>query len=494
MKTFFLKKSSLFFTSLFLLGLLFQLFCFQYGRDQAIYSVAANSILEGGAPYKDVWDFKSPGIFFIYAFSKSVLGSSQHSIRLLEGLSFISLIWAFSIFTRRYFGSSFIGFFGGVFALLNHVQLGFWETAQPESFGAVFLAWALVCVTTRQQTKSTYSPRETICWFLSGILCASAGLLKPTLGFCFVVLLGTVLYPLLSKAKSEKKTKHITAVVLSFFSGAALIIFACGLFFMNKGALSDLYNTFFVFVPGYVSLNFSLTKIFILLLKTLKHWIFSFSIMNAAGLVMFCAFFPSDKREREGGVHLIGIIGVLLFGVLLQAKFFPYHYSAVLPFCSLLAICGFWAVWKKLNRKKTIIMIIVLGVALQAYQKGVFEQGLLQLQAVLNKEERTRINDRLYSLHDQNRKANRNAAEWINKNTPENSSIYIWGFEPVIYELSGRKPASRYIYNIPQRCDWSKDAARRELMRELRNNIPSAVIVARNDILEHVTDNKTDSA
>ncbi len=85
-------------------ALLFQLYLMHYGRDQAIYSVVARTMLDGGAPYKDAWDFKPPGIFFVYALARSLFGGSVHSIRILEGLVLLSGIGAFAILSRRFLG------------------------------------------------------------------------------------------------------------------------------------------------------------------------------------------------------------------------------------------------------------------------------------------------------------------------------------------------------------------------------------------------------
>ena len=36
----------------------------------------------------------------------------------------------------------------------------------------------------------------------------------------------------------------------------------------------------------------------------------------------------------------------------------------------------------------------------------------------------------------------RRAAEWVRTNTPAGSRLYIWGFEPVVYDLAAREPAT----------------------------------------------------
>jgi hypothetical protein len=86
------------------------------------------------------------------------------------------------------------------------------------------------------------------------------------------------------------------------------------------------------------------------------------------------------------------------------------------------------------------------------------------------------------------------AAQWLSENTPKNLPVYIWGFEPVIYDLAHRYPASRYIYNVPQRTAWGMAVARKTLMQELALFLPSAIVVVHRDQIPRVTGNQLDSA
>ena len=70
----------------------------------------------------------------------------------------------------------------------------------------------------------------------------------------------------------------------------------------------------------------------------------------------------------------------------------------------------------------------------------------------------------------------------------------MWGFEPILYDLSGRAPSSKYIYNVAQRVAWAKGPAREELMRELKERPPAAIIVEHNDVFPMVTGDPIDSA
>src|SRR3954454_8475212 len=37
------------------------------GQDQGLYHTVAEEILHGGAPYRDAWDPKPPGVFYVHA-------------------------------------------------------------------------------------------------------------------------------------------------------------------------------------------------------------------------------------------------------------------------------------------------------------------------------------------------------------------------------------------------------------------------------------------
>jgi hypothetical protein len=475
--------------------LVIQIPLFQYGRDQGIYAVIGRIILEGGAPYKNAWDFKPPGIYFIYAMANLVFGDSMHAVRILELLSFLLLLCAFIIFTRRHFSYWRAVIIGCTLASLNYVQLDFWDTGQPESFGAVFLAWALVFATYQPSAQvSKAFLRQLISWFCSGMLFAIAALLKPTLGGGFLFSLAIVSFQQFHGSTNRNRSHALSGVILSFFSGALLMVLVCFMFFMAKGALADIYDIFFKFVPHYTSISFSAQKLPRLVAGSLYRWLFSFSLLNTIGLFLVFLLPPVHSREREGYFHLLGIIITQILGIALQAKFFVYHFGAILPFTSLLAAWGFWKLWMRITGKWLLLAGFLLMIAWQMEDKEILPRSILRLHALISGEAGTHINDKLHTKLDVNAGANRLAAQWLSENTPKNLPVYIWGFEPAIYDLADRYPASKYIYNVPQRTAWGKAVARKTLMQELALSPPSAIVVVHRDQIPRVTGNQLDSA
>ncbi|HPB96989.1 MAG TPA: hypothetical protein PKW66_13815, partial [Polyangiaceae bacterium] len=126
---------------------LLQLLWMKYGRDQGIYAVVADTVLRGGMPYRDAWDFKPPGIFFVYIIAHLLFGSNEWSIRAVEVMAFLSLVPIMGTLARRFFGDARVGWVAAVLSIWIQSQLEFWHTAQPESFGGV-LALAGLAIST----------------------------------------------------------------------------------------------------------------------------------------------------------------------------------------------------------------------------------------------------------------------------------------------------------------------------------------------------------
>jgi len=487
--------------SALLLYLLLQLVLFPYGRDQGIYHVVADNVHKGIAPYRGTWDFKPPGIFFVFALAQTLFGTSQVAIRLLEALGLVSLVGAFCILSRRFVGDIRPGLLGGVFAVLTHVQLEFWHTAQPESFGAMVLAWALVAATWHPRGPSAHHYYQHGAWALAGALYAAAALLKPPLGGGYVVSLGFALWKV-HQSSSPLRWRRYVMPIVAFVIGGAVPVAATAAYFLAKGAWADLYETLFVFTPHYTKLGFRPEWLLGFIFLSVEQWVFAFSAFNVVGMMLLLALPPLASSERAGMAHVAGVVGFQLVGVALQAKFFPYHYGAALPFAGLLAGWGFWKLWSRARQHAVgllgcVVMVVLLydaRTATRDTEESFWERCALRMQALRNPDLRTSLLDSLGSVADVNAHANRSVAMWLADHLPAGTPVYVWGFEPVIYALSGHPSASRYIYNVPQRVPWSRETSRPILLQELTAHPPSAIVVEHRDVFPVVTGDRLDSA
>jgi len=192
---------------------------------------------------------------------------------------------------------------------------------------------------------------------------------------------------------------------------------------------------------------------------------------------------------------------VLLAGVVLQGKFFTYHYATALVLTSLPAGWGYWQLLERARRSwvaamalvATIVLIALPDAPVLATRAAFWSRSQARLQAWRQPEERQALRDRLYSAPDYDAAAIRAVADWIQTNSSPGATIFVWGFEPFLYELADRQPASRWIYNIPQRVAWSREVARAELMHDLQEKRPEIIVVQEGDVMPWVTGNALDS-
>lgn len=466
---------------------------FGYGRDQGIYATVAGAMARGGAPYLDAWDFKPPAIFVVYGVAR-LFGSGMLAVRLVELAAYASLLPAFMRLSRHWVGSPRPGVLAAFVAFYAQFQLEYWDTAQPESFAGVAVAWALVCAT-RGEAAGARTARLRAA-FGTGVAFAFAGLLKPHLGT------GLAVSAWMLSRSARRAGDGVWAPVLACSAGAALTLLACASWLVAVGAWSATVETFAVFLPAYHALRFEWSKLPLFLLRSVWDTISGYTFYLPAGLLALASLPPLGPGERRALLHLGGVLVLQLAGVAYQGRFYPYHFGASLTLLSLPAAWGLWKLWERarVHRIGRIGAFAALGLlAIQAppiptYGAAEFWQRVgLRARLVVGAVD-PRAENLLHTAGDVHYGANRMIARWIGTSTPPDSSLYVWGFEPMIYEMSARRPATRWIYNVPQRLDWEfRERARQELMDDLRAQRPAAIVLVEEDRRAGVTGSQEDS-
>ena len=77
---------------------------FPIGRDEATYAVIGQGLLHGQHLYRDLWDNKPPGIFYIYAVIVKIFGPVMWSIGIVDILWMLAISICIFYFARRYLG------------------------------------------------------------------------------------------------------------------------------------------------------------------------------------------------------------------------------------------------------------------------------------------------------------------------------------------------------------------------------------------------------
>lgn len=175
---------------------------------------------------------------------------------------------------------------------------------------------------------------------------------------------------------------------------------------------------------------------------------------------------------------------------IVQMKFYYYH---MLPFAYQLAVLagfGFSAAadhflrptspgrWSRLAGAGAAFALALPPLLLAATAHG----SIAPLQHVLgglgDDEYMRKFAHRDFSAAD-----TRAMAELVAKTTAPGDSIYLWGFDALVYFLADRPAASRFGYNYPMitgSADY-KEKSRQELLGDLDRNPPRMILVEDND-------------
>ncbi|MDX2053667.1 MAG: glycosyltransferase family 39 protein [Polyangiaceae bacterium] len=479
------------------LGGWLQLPLFSFGRDQSIYALVGEGLLHGKLPYRDLWDFKPPGIFFAYGLAQALFGKTMLAPRILEMAGMAVLALSFVFLAQRWVGSVLVGVWSAALAMFVHSQLDFWHTAQPETFGAVLTVLGLALMVHSQSARWPW-----VYWVALGIAFGVAGLMKPHL-----VAGGVVLAAFLAAERYLQRRSFWQSCfpVLAVGAGSLLPILVTGFWFWAKGAWPALSWTLFEFAPGYTALTYHNATSLRLFYSAIEEGCFRFSAIVAVGLVLAFALPAQHRREREGLFLLVGICCVHFSGIAMQSKFYQYHFSATLPLLCFIAVVGLAKLWRRtllwgprgaLAFCSALGLLALMRVATNDTPLGYWARASERLRFLVSASSfpnREALDTGLYRVGGFNLADNQQIAARVAKLSRPSDTVFVWGFEPSIYWFSERSPASRFIYNVPQRASWQGAEAQASLMRDLERTRPQVLVVQRGDIIPSVVGNNLDS-
>jgi hypothetical protein len=364
-------------------------------------------------------------------------------------------------------------------------------------------AWALVFATYEPRGNDPRpTEKQVAAWALSGICYGLAFLMKPPLGGGALVSSAFVTMRLYRKSR---RGFELTWPALTMGAASIIPILGCVVWYAARGAFGDLYDAIFVFAPHYTKLSWEGASVPGALYLAFEEWFVDLSGPGAAGVLAALILPPAASREREGTLHILGVIAMQLIGVAWQGKFFPYHYDASLILGALIAGLGAYKVWQRTLRygwpaiafyAAAVVFIIQARSSTRDTRTDFFDRCVVRDRQWLGLSNITReeLDATLYSVADVSYGANRRVAEFLRRELAPDDLAFIWGFEPIIYDMAQRRPASRYIYNVPQRVAWAKEQTRLRLMHDLDARPPKAIVVEHRDVFPVVTGDALDSA
>ncbi len=450
------------------------------GRDQGIFLTEGWLALEGASPYTDFWENKPPGIIWVYAGALATFGRSMLSVHLADWLARLVTALLLLAVVRRVTGRVAPGVLAAIAYLAyagSFLFGGYWVRGQPEIFMDPLVAGALLAL---------IGPRRQA--LIAGALVGAAVLLKYSA--LPMIALGAV--PWLSRATPRRQA---AAATLSFGLGLAAVATAFIAGFALAGTLDALLDATVRFNLAYRDTldagapALSLHRLFGA--PTLITPLYAFSavaLLAAAARALTRRSTPADRLVLPALLWWLAASAQVFW----QAKFWDYHYHVVLAPLAVLAALGLDAALtaararlpRGLAPALAVLALLLLGQGYGRFARDYLDRHHLSDRWLGGGPTAAFLATYTSSATDYSYAQTAALAERLAAETAPDDPVFIWGYETGAYFLAQRRPASRFLYDLPLAPAFSDVHADHfaALMADLRAHPPARFVVVTGDI------------
>ena len=383
---------------------------------EAMYSVVANEIVDGGRPYIDAVERKPPLLFWTYAVIFKIAGKFNWT-----ALHFVAFLWTLGamaglcVIGRELFDRN-----TGLIAALLYSVFQPWGTwvnlsADGEMLMNLPIIWAWAIAFRR----STSRARPEL--FAAGALLAAAFLLKQPAAIAAVPLGIYLLLPSYRASRSLTPTNSIiqaTMLTLGFFGTLGFVTIVL----WKQGIVHEaFYWTISEHDVPHVFWQKGIVRTLAFLGACLPLVI---------GAIMACRGKSElwDERTPERAA-LLGLLAASAIGAAAGARFYPHYYVQLIPPLTLLAAPYYAQLWSEkikppywlLQPKVTYTWMALTVIAFST----IYWTGLAPLRAPSE------------------------AGQYLFTHSNAEDRIFVWGQNVKIYLHAHRRPACRYITTFP---------------------------------------------
>ncbi len=441
-----------------------------FGSDQGYWAWIGDSILHGGQPYRDAWDTKGPVAYYLGAIPQLLFGRNQWAVRVVElGWMAAGGVMLARVGTLRHWRDA--GFAASVFFVILYGATGYWHTAQPDGWGTVLII-AAVALVARDGAGAVATTA-------SGAFVALAILIKPTFGvFLILPVLASLLRAELPVAR------RILYGLLAAIAFGVLVAAAFGALAL-AGALDAYLESQQWARVVYAGLGQS----WLVRLRRGLTVLFESRLALLLPLVAIGTWWAWRSSRRRDVVLVIAWFAAAFAAVLVQGKFFVYHWVPVLAPLAWLAGLGAGhalSIARDARRRSTDRSIAAIAgftavlpalalafpLALASYHAALTAAGIRPRQVYLS------TLPGIVSPRPPNASAALGA--YLREHSAPDDYVYVFGGEPGAYYLSNRRSPTRFATSRPvmQGGDDSpmRERFRRELLADLDAHPPVYVV------------------
>src|SRR6184192_2027434 len=384
--------------------------------SEAMYSVVANEIVDGGRPYADAVERKPPLLFWTYAAIFKVAGEFNW-----KALHIVALVWTLGAMAGLYvIGRELFDRNTGLIAALFYGVFQHWLTWKNLSFDGEMLmnlpiiwAWAIAF----RLSSSRLRPEL----FAAGALLGAAFLLKQPAAIAAVPL---GIYLLLPSYRASRSLPRINSIIQAAMLTAGFFA-VLGLVTIVLWKQRILHDAFYWTIADHDVPHVFWQKGIVITLTFLGA-----CLPLVIGAIMACR----DKNEIWAGktaerTALFGLLAASAIGAAAGARFYPHYYIQLIPPLALLAAPYYAQLWSRTIQPPHWLLRPAVTYAWLSFTVIAFSiehwTGLAP------------------------RRVPSEAGRYLSTHSSPEDRIFVWGQTPEIYLDAFRRPAARYITTFP---------------------------------------------
>lgn len=379
------------------------------GEDAGVFFYVADRILEGGAPYRDVWDHKPPLVYAVNALGLALAG--REGIWALQVLALIVAAFAGYVAMERSFGRR-AALAGSIAWLLAAPRL-FLDVGRQTSFaellGLPFQFMTLLIVATVPLERVT--PRHVAAGMFAGVAC----LAKPTL-------IGIpVAYAIVAAWRARRSLRSALAMPLALTMGAVVVFVTAAVALQTRAALGDAVDQVLRYNAAYATFAPFADR-----LSAIPQGIRLTLPSGLAAVALGAWLYATVRRKAPANPLLAVALVALPIEMLLSTsgRAYYYYYLAWLPSMAVLVAFAAREMDLRLPARVTRPLIV-------------FTLVLMSMLPAL-------LIARLVTIGDDG--SLRAAASYLAANSRSSDTVFIWGSRTEVLVLADRRAPTRFIY------------------------------------------------